>query len=90
MHIFSKVLNAIREDLTSYDITQHVTHDLEKFLVWFKIDYFSHNTDFIAEARKNFRPQNTDDETVLAEKSDYVWDPEWSHESFINIYQQIY
>ena len=57
----------------------------KKILVWFLIDYFSHNKDLIAQARKKIRPQNTDDETVLAEQSDYVWDPEWSHESFINI-----
>ena len=25
------------------------------------------------------------EETVLAEQSDYVWDPEWTLESFINI-----
>ena len=35
--------------------------------------------------RKNFRPQSTNDETVLAEQSDYVWDPYWSHEIFIII-----
>ena len=34
---------------------------------------------------KNLRPPNTDDETILAEQTDYVWDPEWSHESFIDI-----
>ena len=28
-------------------------------------------------------------ETVLAEQSDYVWDPEWSHE-FLLKYQKIY
>ena len=78
-------MNAIREDLVSKDITQHVKHDLQKFLAWFKIDYFSHKIDLIAQARKNFRPQNTDDEIVLAEQSDYVWDPEWFHESFFYI-----
>ena len=78
-------LNAIREDLTSNDITQHVKHDLQKILAWFIIDYFSHNIHLIAQTRKKFRPQNADDETVLAEQTDYVWDPEWSHESFIII-----
>ena len=58
---------------------------IKKILAWFIIDYFSPNNDLFAQASKNFRPQNTDDETVLAEQSDYVWDPEWSHESFINI-----
>ena len=68
IHIFSNFLNAIREDLTSYYITQHVKHELQKILAWFIIDYFSHNIDLIAQARVNFRPQNTDDETVLAEQ----------------------
>ena len=83
--IFSNFLNAIREDLTKNVIIQHVRHDLQKVLAWFINDYFNHNIDLIAQARKNFRPQNTDDKTVLAEQSDYVWDLEWSHESFINI-----
>ena len=78
-------MNAIREDLTSDDITQHVEDSLQKFLAGFIIDFISHNIDLIAQARKNFRPQNTDDETVLTKQSDYVWDPEWSQESFINI-----
>ena len=39
----------------------------------------------IAQARKNFRAQSTNDDTVLAEQSDYIWDPEWSHPSFLNI-----
>ena len=38
----------------------------------------------ISKARKNFRPQ-TDDETLLADETDYVWDPEWSHIVFLNI-----
>ena len=84
INIISKFSYAIREDLTKNEITQHVRHDLQKILAWFIIDYYSHNIDLIEQARKNFRPQNTDDETVLAEQSDYVWDPEWSHESFIN------
>ena len=62
--------------LTNNDLTQDVKHGLQKILAWFIIDYFSHNVDLNAQARKNFRPQNTDDETVLAEQSDYVWDPE--------------
>ena len=85
IHIFSNFLNAIREDLTSNFITQHVKHELQKVLAWFIIDYVSHNIDLIAQSRINFRPRNIDDETVLAEQKDYFWDPEWSHESFINI-----
>ena len=85
IHIFSNVLNAIREDLTKNELIQHVNHDLQKILAWFISNYFSYNIDLIEQARKIFRPQNTDDEAVLAEQSDYVWEPEWSHESFINI-----
>ena len=51
--------------------------------------YFTHNLDLISQARKNFRPQNTKDDTALSEQSDYVWDPEWSHPTFINIPQAI-
>ena len=43
--IFSKFLNAIRENLTKNEIAQQVKvrHDLQKILAWFIIDYFSHN-----------------------------------------------
>ena len=30
-----------------------------------------------------FQPQNSDDETILADEAFHVWDPEWSHPSFI-------
>ena len=53
------------------------------------IDYFTHNLDLFSQARKSFRPQSTNDDTVLAEQSGYVWDPEWSHPAFINIPQDI-
>ena len=62
---------------------------MQKILAWFIKDYFTHNLDLISQARKNFRPQNTNDDTVIAEQSDYVWDPEWSHPAFINIPQDI-
>ena len=68
IHIFSKFLNAIRKDLIINDITQHVKHDLQKILAWFIIDYFSLNFDRIAQARKNFRPQNTDDKIILVSR----------------------
>ena len=58
---------------------------MQKFLAWFIIDYFTHNLDLISQARKNFKPQNN----VIAEQSDYVWDPEWSHPVFMNIPQDI-
>ena len=85
IHIFSKSLNAIREDLSIIEITQYVKHDLQKILPWFITNYFCHNIDLIEQARKNFRLENTDDETVLAELSDYFWDPDWSHDYFINV-----
>ena len=78
-------MNAICEDLTSKDITQHVKHEIQKILACFIINSVGHNNDLVAQARKKFRPQNTDDKTILAEQTDYVWDPEWSHKSFINI-----
>ena len=33
-------------------------------MAWFIIDYFTHNIDLIAQARKNFRPQNSNDDTA--------------------------
>ena len=51
----------------------------------FIINYFCHKIDLIEQARKNFRPRNTDDETVLAEQSYYDWDPKWSHEPINNL-----
>ena len=58
-------------------------------MAWFIIDYFTHNIDLISQARKNFRPQNSNDDTAITEQSDYVSDPEWSHYAFINIPQSI-
>ena len=55
-----------------------------KILAWFTIDYFTHNIVLIEQARKTFRFQSNNDDTVIAEQSDYVWDPEWSHPSFLN------
>ena len=49
------------------------------------IDYFTHNFDLISPARKNFRPLSTNDDTVLSEQSDYLWDPDRSHPLFLNI-----
>ena len=40
-------------------------------------------------SKKKFRPQSTNDDTLIAEQSDYVWDPEWSHPASINIPQDI-
>ena len=85
IHIFSKFLHEIRENRTNDQITQNVEHDSQKILAWFKMEYFGYIIDLIEQARKQFWPQNTDDETVLAEQSNYVWDPEWFYELFINI-----
>ena len=82
---FSKFLNTIRENFTNNDVSQIVKHDVQKILVWFVIDYFVHNLDFISLARKNFQPQKSNNETILADETYYVWDPEWSHPSFFNI-----
>ena len=46
---------------------------------------FIHNRDFISTSRKCFRPQNSNDDTILADQTDYVWGPEWSHPSIIII-----
>ena len=64
----------VRHEITLF--SQHTKHDLQKILAWFIIDYFTHNIDLISQARKNFRPQNSNDDTAITEQSDYVWDPE--------------
>ena len=79
---FSTFLNAIRENFTNNDVSQNTKHDLQEILAWFTIDYFTHNIDLTEQARKTFRPQSTNDDTVIAEKSDYAWEPEWSHPAF--------
>ena len=81
---FSTFLNAIGEHFINNDVSQNTKHDLQKILAWFTIDYFTHRIDLIEQARKSFRPQSTNDDTVIAEQSDYVWDPEWSHPAFLN------
>ena len=50
---------------------------------------FSTKIRFISPARKNSRPQTPNDETVLADKTNYVWDPEWSHTLFFSISNNI-
>ena len=87
--MFSTFLHINKENFTKDDVSQQTKHDLQKILAWFIIDYFTHNLDLISQARKNFRPQNSNDDTAISEQSEYVWDPEWSHPSFINIPQSI-
>ena len=87
--VFSTFLHIIGEHFTKEVVSQNTKHDLQKILAWFIIDYFTHNLDLISQARKNFRPQNTNDDTDLSEQSEYVWDPDWSHPAFLNIPQAI-
>ena len=87
--LLSSFLNIIKENFTKDEVSQHTKHDLQKILAWFIIDYFTHNINLISQARKNFRPQNSNDDTAITEQSDYVWDPEWSHPAFINFPQSI-
>ena len=87
--IFSTYLHTVRENFTKEDVSQNTKHDLQKILAWFIIDYFTHNLALISQARKIFRPQNTNDDTALSDQSDYIWDPEWSHYAFLNIPQAI-
>ena len=87
--VFTTFLHIIRENFTKDDVSQNTEHDLQKILAWFINDNFTHNLDLISQARKNFRSQNTNDDTVLSEQSEYVWDPDWSHPAFLNIPQAI-
>ena len=87
--VFSTFLHIVRENFTKEDVSQNTKQDLQKILAWFIIDYFTHNLDLISQARKNFRPQNTNDDTVLSEHTDHVWDPDWSHPALLNISQAI-
>ena len=82
---FSTFLNIIRENFTNNDFSKNTKHDLQKILAWFTIDYFTHKIDFISQARKNFRPQSNKYDTAIAEQSDYVWEPEWSHPIILDI-----
>ena len=43
-----------------------------------------HNLDLISTARQSFRPQKSGDETISADQTDHVWDPEWSRLLFAN------
>ena len=63
--VFSTFLRIICKNFTEEDVSQNTKHDLQKILAWFIIDYFTHNLDLISQARKNFGPQNANDDTVL-------------------------
>ena len=73
---FSAFLNTICENFSNNEISPNVKHDLQKFLAWLIIDYFTHNIDLIAQAKIFFRHLSTNDDTVTAEQSGYVRDPE--------------
>ena len=62
--LFSTFLHIIKENLTKDDVSQRTKHDLQKFLAWFIVDYFTHKIDLISQARKIFRPQNPNDDTT--------------------------
>ena len=51
------------------------------------MDHLVHSLDPISLARKNFQPQtqNSDDETILADGTYYVWGSEWFNQSIIII-----
>ena len=58
------------------NISHIVKLDLQQILARFIKDSFQHNLDLISPARQKFRPQTPNVETVLADKTDYVRDPE--------------
>ena len=82
---FPAFLETIRGNLSSNEVSQNDKHYLQKNLAWFIFDYFTHNIDLISQARKNFRPVSINDDTVLSEESDDVWEPDWFHPFFLNI-----
>ena len=83
--IFSEYSNTISENLTGNDVSQNDKDYLQKISALFIMDYLTYNLDLISQARKTFRPQNSTEDTALAEDSDYVWDSEWSHPLLIII-----
>ena len=85
INISSKFLSTTCENLTYNELSQIVKQDLQKILTWFIIAHFVPNLDLISLARNIFHPQKSEDENILADKTNYVWDPEKSHLSFINI-----
>ena len=43
-----------------------------------------HKLDLISTGRQSLRPQTSDGETISADQTDHVWDPEWSRLLFAN------
>ena len=81
-----EISKSMREVVTDNEVLQIVKDDLKIILAWFIIGYFQLNLDLISQARKSFRTQN-DDKTILADKTDYVWNQEWSQ--FFSTYQMV-
>ena len=67
------------------EVSPNDKHDLQKILAWLIFDYLTHNIDLTSQPRKTFRLQNSTDVTIIAEQSDYLWDPEWSYPLLLNI-----
>ena len=64
INLYSQFLDSIRKTLTDNEISQIVEVDLQRIVTWFIIDYFVLNLDLLSTARKSFRPQTSDDETI--------------------------
>ena len=75
----------IRSTLADEELSQVAEIDLQRILAWFILDFFVHNLDLNSTARKIFRSKTSDNETILAEETEDVWDPEWYHILFFNI-----
>ena len=82
---FLAILFFIRGRFTDADISLIVKLDLQRNVAWFIGDYFVHTVNLISTARKSFRPQTPNAETILADQTDYVWDPVWSHNLIVSI-----
>ena len=78
LNLFSQFPDSFREALTDSETSLIIKGDLQGYLAWLTIDYFELNLSIISQARKNFRPQ-TNDDLILADEVDHVWNPEWSH-----------
>ena len=69
INLFLQFSDSIRTTLIDNEKTQVVKVDLQRFLAWFIIIYFQHNLCLISTARKNFRLQISDKETILPEQN---------------------
>ena len=88
INLFSQFVDSICETITDIEALQKTKNDLQRLLAWFKIVYFQHNLDLIAQARKHYRLQG-DEETMLADEIGCVWDPVSYHDLIFLTYQLI-